>query len=190
MRCAQCGASLGEDHRFCGDCGAPVGGCPSCGEPLTPGKRFCHACGYALSDAADILWAWPLAARIAHDLRDTATIGELLGFLESHPEGHIPLMLLAERDLVRARLADSSGEHAAGAALTSAISSLRTMSSPYHLAHGLLDHAGYLMKQGDADAAAAAITEARGIASRLRCEPLLDRAEAIEPAEPRMRADR
>jgi class 3 adenylate cyclase len=48
VRCAQCGASLGEDHRFCGDCGTPVGGCPSCGELLTPGKRFCHACGYAL----------------------------------------------------------------------------------------------------------------------------------------------
>jgi len=29
--CARCGASLGEGHRFCGHCGAPVGGCPSCG---------------------------------------------------------------------------------------------------------------------------------------------------------------
>ena len=32
-RCARCGASLGAGHRFCADCGAPVGGCPSCGEP-------------------------------------------------------------------------------------------------------------------------------------------------------------
>ena len=24
----------GRDDRFCGDCGAPVGGCPSCGEPV------------------------------------------------------------------------------------------------------------------------------------------------------------
>ena len=51
MRCGQCGASLGEGDRFCGDCGAEVGGCPSCGEPLTPGKRFCRACGSALSAA-------------------------------------------------------------------------------------------------------------------------------------------
>src|SRR6516225_6314117 len=50
--CWRCGATLGEGHRFCGDCGAPVGGCPSCGEALTPGKRFCHACGFALADIA------------------------------------------------------------------------------------------------------------------------------------------
>jgi class 3 adenylate cyclase len=41
---------LGEGYRFCGGCGAAVGGCPSCHEPLTPGERFCHACGYALAE--------------------------------------------------------------------------------------------------------------------------------------------
>ena len=50
MQCRRCGAALGEGHRFCGDCGGPVGGCPACGEALTPGKRFCHACGFALAD--------------------------------------------------------------------------------------------------------------------------------------------
>src|ERR1700677_2895999 len=44
----QCAASLGEDDRFCGDCGAASGACPACGEPLTPGKRFCRVCGSAL----------------------------------------------------------------------------------------------------------------------------------------------
>src|ERR1700677_2362825 len=48
VRCGQCGASLGEDDRFCGDCGAASGACPACGEPLTPGKRFCRVCGSAL----------------------------------------------------------------------------------------------------------------------------------------------
>jgi class 3 adenylate cyclase len=48
VRCGQCGASLDEADRFCGDCGANVGGCPSCGEPLIPGKRFCRSCGLAL----------------------------------------------------------------------------------------------------------------------------------------------
>ena len=52
MQCRRCGAALGEGHRFCGDCGAPVGGCTACGEALTPGKRFCHACGFALADVA------------------------------------------------------------------------------------------------------------------------------------------
>jgi hypothetical protein len=34
-------------------------------------------------------------------------------------------------------------------------------------------------------AAAAAIGEAAGIAERLRCQPLLDRADTIQPATPR-----
>ncbi len=37
---------------------------------------------------------------------------------------------------------------------------------------------------GDAEAAAAAIKEARAIAGRLRCQPLLDRAADIAPAKP------
>jgi class 3 adenylate cyclase len=49
-RCARCGASVGEGHRFCGNCGAPVGGCPACGEPVIAGNRFCHACGHALAE--------------------------------------------------------------------------------------------------------------------------------------------
>jgi len=51
-RCAQCGASLGEGHRFCGNCGAPAGACPACGEPVIAGNRFCHACGHALAELA------------------------------------------------------------------------------------------------------------------------------------------
>ena len=80
-------------------------------------------------------------------------------------------MLRAERDLVRARLAASDGDQAAAASFAAAISGLRELSTPYHLAHGLLDHAEYLIRLGDADAAEAAISEARDIASRLRCQP-------------------
>ena len=69
-----------------------------------------------------------------------------------------------------------------------AVSSLRELSTPYHLAHGLLDYARYLLLQGDAEAAAAAVGEARDIASRLRCQPLLDRAADLMAAEPRVRA--
>jgi hypothetical protein len=58
---------------------------------------------------------------------------------------------------------------------------LRQHSTPYHLAHGLLDHAGYLTSLGDAQAAEAAASEARDIAGTLRCQPLLHRAATITP---------
>jgi class 3 adenylate cyclase/predicted ATPase len=49
VRCEQCGASLGAADRFCGACGAPLGGCPACGEQVVPGDRFCRGCGFQLS---------------------------------------------------------------------------------------------------------------------------------------------
>jgi class 3 adenylate cyclase/tetratricopeptide (TPR) repeat protein len=129
-------------------------------------------------------WAWPLAARAAHDLGDTAATGELLVLLESYQPGHLAPMQRTERELVRARVADYEGDQAAGTAFAAAINSLRELSTPYHLAHGLLDYTQCLVRQGDGEAAAAAIEEARGIASRLGCQPLLDRAADLAPAEP------
>ena len=92
-------------------------------------------------------------------------------------------MQRAERDLARARLAAGDGDPAADAAFAAAISSLRELSTPYHLAHGLLDHADHLTRLGAADAAAVAIDEARDIAANLRCQPLLDQAAKITPAK-------
>jgi class 3 adenylate cyclase/tetratricopeptide (TPR) repeat protein len=133
-------------------------------------------------------WAWPLAARAAFELPDAAAARDLLALLDSHPRGHIAPMLRAERDLARARLAVGQADQDASAAFAAAIISLREQSTPYHLAYGLLDHAGYLTRQGDAEAAALAIDEARTIGRRLRCQPLLDRADEIEEAKPRIRA--
>jgi hypothetical protein len=128
-------------------------------------------------------WAWPLAARAAYDLRDTATTGDLLALLDAYQPGHLPPMLRAERDLARARLAASGGSQDAAASLAAAISGLRALSTPYHLAHGLLDHAQQLARLPDAEAAGAAIGEARDIARSLRCQPLLDRAATITSAK-------
>ena len=58
VTCPRCGASRGDGDRFCGACGAPLGGCPSCGQPVLPGDRFCPSCGHALAVVA----AGPLAA--------------------------------------------------------------------------------------------------------------------------------
>ena len=99
--------------------------------------------------------------------------------LDSYPPGHLAPMLRAERDLTRARLADHHGDPDAAASFATAIASLREHSTPYHLAHGLLDHAQHLSREGDASAASAAADEARDIAGRLRCQPLLDRAEVM-----------
>jgi class 3 adenylate cyclase/tetratricopeptide (TPR) repeat protein len=144
--------------------------------------------GFLGISAEDQRWAWPLAARAAHDLRDTDAARQLLTLLDDSPPRHLAPMLRAERDLVRARLADDHGGQDAGTAFAAAMTSLRDHSTPYHLAHGLLDHAQYLLRRGDSDAAALAISEAREIGQRLRCRPLLDRAEAIEHARPRARA--
>jgi len=147
-----------------------------------------HAAALGIS-AEDMRWAWPLAARAAHDLADTATTGELLVLLDGYRPGQLAPMQRAERDLARARLADVGADPAAaGAAFAAAVAGLRQHSTPYHLAHGLLDHAAHLSHLGDDQAAAAAIGEAVGIAERLRCQPLLDRAETIQPARPRTAA--
>ena len=137
----------------------------------------------------DLRWAWPLAARAAWDLADTATTAGLLALLDGYPAGQLAPMQRAERDLARARLATAgAGPDAGGAAWTAATAGLRQHSTPYHLAHGLLDHAQHLSHLGDDQAAAAAASEAAGIAQRLGCQPLLDRADTIQPARPRTAA--
>jgi hypothetical protein len=136
-------------------------------------------------------WAWPLAARAAYDLADTATTTELLALLDGYQPGQLAPMQRAERDLTRARLAASNNGPDTAAAFPAAITGLRQHSTPYHLAHGLLDHAQHLIRLGDDEAAAAAITEAVGIAQRLGCQPLLDRADTTSPPPiaPRSRDD-
>jgi class 3 adenylate cyclase/tetratricopeptide (TPR) repeat protein len=139
----------------------------------------------------DLRWAWPLATRAASDLADTATAAELLALLDRYQPGQLAPMQRAERDLVRARLTTiDAGPDTASAAFSAAITGLRQHSTPYHLAHGLLDYAQHMTRLGDNEAAAIAIAEAREIAERLHCEPLLDRAADVVPAEKRIRAQR
>ena len=167
----------------------------SIAEAFTAAAR--HQPGDALRHARDALshvgalgithefvcWAWPLAARAARDLGEVTAVGELLALLDSYPPGHLAPMLRAERDLARARRTGDASDPDVTASFAAVIAALREHSTPYHLAHGLLDQAQHLGGRGEADAAAAAADEARGIARRLRCRPLLDRAEMIS-AEP------
>ena len=132
----------------------------------------------------NLRWAWPLAARAAHDLADTAATTELLAVLDAYQPGQLAPMQRAERDLARARLAAAADSPDASAVFTAATAALRQHSTPYHLAHGLLDHAEYLTRQADHEAAGKAVAEARGIADRLHCQPLQDRASSLTPVPP------
>jgi len=188
--CGHCGAPLGDGDLFCGDCGAPAGGgCPTCGEPLTPGMRFCRRCGATLFDPAHASAA-AAPAPVSPSAREPGAERRVCSVLFCDVVGFTPLsesrdpeavrellapMLRAERDLLRARLLDGD----AAASFAAAIKSLREQSTPYHLAHGLLDHAEYLLASSDAQAAAAAIEEARDLAGRLRCQPLMDQAATL-----------
>jgi class 3 adenylate cyclase/predicted ATPase len=146
-----------------------------------------HAAAIGISHEY-LRWAWPLAARAAHDLADTATTRDLLALLDACPPGRLAPMQRAERDLARARLAAAGSSPDAGPAFAAAVAGLRQYSTPYHLAHGLLDHAAHLAARGDDEAAAAAIGEAVSIAQRLRCQPLLDRVDTVQAARPRTAA--
>src|SRR5262249_11052324 len=101
-------------------------------------------------------WPWPLAARAAHDLADTAAATELLAMLDGYQPGQLAPMQRAERDLARARLTTADAGPDTGAMFTAAIAGLREHSTPYHLAHGLLDHAEHLTRLGETEAAEAA----------------------------------
>jgi tetratricopeptide (TPR) repeat protein len=137
----------------------------------------------ALGISSDYLrWAWPLAARSAHELGDAAVVRQLLALLDVCPPGRLAPMQRAERDLARARLSARDGDPAAAASLAAAVRGLRELSTPYHLAHGLLDHAQHLTVH-DPGAAEAAVSEARDIAARLRCQPLMDRAADLTSAK-------
>ena len=129
-------------------------------------------------------WLWPLATRAAYDFGDADSTEELLALLDSYQPGHLPPMLHAERDLARARIAARDGNPAAAALFAAAISRQRELSTPYHLAHGLLDYA----QHADSEAADAAIEEACDIAARLRCQLLRDRAASLTPARPPVQA--
>jgi class 3 adenylate cyclase/predicted ATPase len=157
----------------------------SCGQPqdaLRLARRTLTHVGALGISSEQLRWAWPLAARAAHELGDTAATAELLALLDACQPGHLAPMQRAERDLVRVRLAAANDPEVAAEAFADAVGSLRELSTPYHLAHGLLDHAQFLTRLHDAEAAEAATGEARDIARNLRCQPLLDRATHLTSA--------
>jgi hypothetical protein len=97
--------------------------------------------------------------------------------LDAVQPGEIVPLLVAARPLARACLADLEGDEAARELFAAAVSGLREQGSPYHLAQGLLDQAGHLLRTGQD--ARAAVEEAAAIATRLGAAPVLARAESL-----------
>jgi tetratricopeptide (TPR) repeat protein len=122
--------------------------------------------------------SWPLAVRVAFELGDTAAVDVLLAMLDEYPRGHVPPLLRAEQSLALARQRAAAGDPDADAALAAAVAELRTVGSPYHLAHALLDRAEHLADLGQTEEAALLREEATTIADRLGAAPLRKRAEA------------
>jgi hypothetical protein len=147
--------------------------------------RRTHAVGARFGLQADFLgWSWPVAARAAHTLDDAEAAQEMLAMLDGAPNGQIQPLLRAERDIARARLAaNDDPAHAAGL-FADGIRGLRAFGSPYHLAHGLVDHANFLASTGHPAEAASALDEGYRIATTLGAQPLAARvARAARAAD-------
>jgi tetratricopeptide (TPR) repeat protein len=130
--------------------------------------------------ADDGRWTWPLAARTAHELGQFDVEVSLVEMCEQLPVAQPAPMQRAEAKLIRARLASVGHDADTDALFDAAISALREHSTPYHLAHGLLDHAQHLQRDGrDIEQL---IDEARTIAETLGCQPLIDRSGRIANA--------
>ncbi len=138
----------------------------------------------ALGVGADAMrLAWPLAARAARNLGERATLERLTAMLDAHPTGHLPPVLRTERRLVAALLAADAEmpevTPTAVSAVAEAVGSLRRVGNPYQLAHGLIDYAEVLLRAGDEAAVEEALTEAKDIAGRMGCPPLIARAASV-----------
>ena len=127
-----------------------------------------------------VRWAWPLAARAARTLDDTPTVNRLLALLDTHPAGHQPPVLRAQRQLHTAlAAADTTDAPTADliAAVADAVQAVREAGNPYHHAHALIDHAALLIRAAQ-PGAQDLLDQAAAIADQLGCPPLHQRADA------------
>ena len=134
-------------------------------------------------------WAVSFAAGAALALGDGSEVHRLLEWLDDHPVGHIPAVLRAEGQRLRAGVLASRADPSTAAAYDEAIQQLRQLGSPYHLAVGLLDQAEYL-EAHDFRSAEQLVTEAQSIARRLGAKPLLERAARLAGAHASEQAPR
>ena len=112
-----------------------------------------------------VRWAWPIAADAALELGDQAEVVRLLDWLDGHRPGHVPAVLRAEQQRIRARLLATDSDPAAGEQFEAAVNDFRDLGLPYQLAICLLDTAEYRAATGDERQALQRATEAGAIAA-------------------------
>jgi tetratricopeptide (TPR) repeat protein len=112
------------------------------------------------------------AVEAAFALGEAAKIEELLISIEALPPGSRPPYLDAQAKRFRARLAEGGGSYEAAA------EQFRQLGIPFWLAVTLLEHAEWLVDQGQPSQAEPLLAEAREIFERLQATPWLKRVTA------------
>ena len=120
-----------------------------------------------------------IAADAALAVGDETEVARLVSTLEGHRPGHVPPVLRAERLRIRARILATKNDSTAAETFDAATRAFRELGSPYHLAVGLLDHAGHLAATGDTNTAQQLAGEADAVAQRLGAQPLIGRAHRL-----------
>jgi hypothetical protein len=131
-------------------------------------------------------YAVPIALDIAFALDGLDEVRRLTAWIRSVPRGqHHPLTASAA-DLAEARMLSRDSDPAAEVAFATAVSQAREYGSQWHIADALLRWAEHRRAtgNGDGDGFQSLVAEARAIADRLPCPPLLDRADALSTASP------
>jgi tetratricopeptide (TPR) repeat protein len=132
-------------------------------------------------------FVWAVEAALA--LGNLTKAGELLAVIEQLPPGQRPPFLQAQAARLRACLAAAHGDReGVQAGFKAAAGMLRELGIPFWLAVTLLEHAEWLVKEGDAQQAGPLLIEARAIFERLGAQPWLERL-ALHPTAPQILID-
>ena len=129
-----------------------------------------------------VRWAWPIASHLAVLLGRRDVLAELLRLSGAFAPEQLPPTLRAQRRLALVRSELEDGRAPVADAIYADVIAVLRDTSPYHLALELLTCGVEFLRVGD-PRAAAAISEARDVAERLRAAPIVERARLLDDRE-------
>ena len=121
------------------------------------------------------------ALEAAFVLDDKGKVRELLAIVDGLRPGQLTPLLKAQQARFRARLAAQDEGTDVAADFATAESILRDLDMPFRLAVTQLEHAEWLVTQGQAGEAEPLLAEARETFERLKAAPWLERLQRVEP---------